>query len=260
MSEAATPIRGTIVQIPGDSRPGLIVADRGKQISFHLAGTWQSAVAPEVNQSVEVALDPAGTAIRIVVVDAQRLAKEKFDKAQAIVREKFGRQASGHEEGRAGTPENDGKTYAARMGNYAMICCAALVIAWFCLPVVSVTGDMLVNRKGLSVSDLLGMSENLKPVGHFGFFGFLGLAAVLSPWATPLMRSRAASLFFFAPLVMLIVTVVRVMSKIHDLGEARKFALGVLQPQIGFGIWIVLILCLLVAGIGAKRHDYYKPR
>lgn len=246
MSEAAALIRGTIVQVPGENQPGLIVADGGKQIPFHLAGVWQSTVAPATNQSVEIALDPEGMAIRIAVVDVQTLAKEKFDKAQALVREKFRQLPGGQAGNQSGAPADAVRTYAARMGKYAMICCAALIAAWFGLSVASVTGDMFGSRKGLSVSDLLGLASGMRPSGHLGFFGFLGLVAVLLPWAAPLVRSRVAGLFFCAPLAMLIVANVRVVSLIKELGqqsrEAAKMVLGMMQPKFEFGLWIVLAL------------------
>lgn len=66
--DQAKPLRGTIIRVPA-TQPGLIVAD-GRQLPFEVIGVWRSAVAPTLNQTVDVELDESGSITGIVVVSA----------------------------------------------------------------------------------------------------------------------------------------------------------------------------------------------
>lgn len=288
----ATPIRGVVIQTPGGHAPGLIAAD-GRQWPFVLENVWRSPVALAPNQTVEFTSDANGAVVHVVVVSAQQLAGEKLrqatsaatawaqgpgreklrevgDKGQAAFdsvnagaqaqREARAASAAQAQQDPSGALADSGKTYVERMGKDAMVCCVALIVAWFGLSVVSMG---LGVRKGFSVFDLLGLVDDLlarangtTPSVHFGF---VGLVAVLLLWATPLVRSRAARLFFCAPLAMLIVAIICVILFGQN-REVTEAVFSMMQPQLEFGLWILSILCLIVAGIGLKRFAAYKVK
>jgi hypothetical protein len=83
----ATRVRATIIKVP-DATPGLLIA-KGRQTTFTLEGRWQSPVAPQPDMAVEVDLDPSGTVIRIAVVDAKQLAKERLSRLMSLVLRAF---------------------------------------------------------------------------------------------------------------------------------------------------------------------------
>ncbi len=75
-SETAATRRGTIIRIPS-TEPGLVVVD-GQQKAFALDGVWLSAVAPALNQVVDVVLDEAGQVKGLTVVDTKALTVEQL--------------------------------------------------------------------------------------------------------------------------------------------------------------------------------------
>jgi len=259
--------RGTVLQVPSGSNPGLLFV-AGQQIPFLLAAVWQSPVAPAVNQTVEITLDEAGNAVRIVVLDAQTLAKEKLGQFAGLAGDQ-GQQVAA--QGKAALQRVSG-----RMGMVLMIVCAALFVAWFFLPALSVNSGFGYT-KSFSVSNILGIE--LSQAGsdsHFGFWSFLGLIAVLLPWAAPWLRTRWASLFNVAPLVMLVVAFAHLRWQVHELvsqaidqagqfggAQAQSMVKGMVDEMssrisqaISFdlGFWIVLLISLALAVIGLQRY------
>lgn len=266
MNEAATSVRGTIIQTPGDNRPGLIVADGGRQIPFQIGGVWQSAIAPAGNQTVDVTLDAEGVVTRVVVVDAQTLAKEKFVTAQDIVRKKFGGQQGSGTDGKSDVLTDFWRTYDKRLGRYALICCGALLVAWFGLPAISATRSLAGPGGSLSVYELMDVIQKVRTGKQSaGFIGTLNWIAVLLPFAVPLVRTRWANLFFCMPLAMLVIAMFNVRSLLGLSNNAgvqhgTQLAIGLIDPAADWGMTVVPILCLLVAGVGVKRYLAYNPR
>lgn len=80
MTDTASPIRGTVIQVPAPPLPGLILAD-GRQWPFEAAGVWQSPVAPALNQTVDFLTDAQGAVVRISVTSVQQLAADKLCQA-----------------------------------------------------------------------------------------------------------------------------------------------------------------------------------
>lgn len=259
-------MRGTIIQLPVGAEPGLLFVG-GAQKSFRLAGVWQSAAAPAANQTVEVALGEAGEPTRITVVDAQTLAKEKLDKLA-------GKSA---EQGQVALAAGITGFHSvrARMGTVLMAAAAVLFIAWFLLPAVSVSlGYGMTNS--YTVSELLGLNLGMGAASvSFGFWSFLGLVAVMLPWVVPWLRARWAPLLLCAPLLMAIIAFIRVRLQIHHLASAAvsqaeqmggagagAMVQGMMDQMssrlaqaisYGVGLWIVVLVALLLAGMGIKR-------
>lgn len=260
--------RGTVLQVPTGDNTGLLFLG-GQQIPFQLAQVWQSPIAPATNQTIEVTLDDGGTPTRIVVVDAQTLAKEKL--------EQFAGRAGDHGQQAAAQGMAALQVVRNRMGLATMIVAAVLIIGWFFLPALTVDPGYGYS-KSFSVSDVLGIQ--LSPSGvdsSFGFWGFLGLVAVIAPWAVAWLRPRWASLLHAAPLVMLIIAFVRVRLQVHSLisqaidaagqmggGQAQAMVQGMADQMsnqvskavsFGFGFWLVLLLSLALAVVAFKRYS-----
>lgn len=81
----AESLRGTVIRVPA-TQSGSIVAD-GRQIPFEAAGVWRSAVAPALNQAVDVELDDAGSIAGIVVVSATDAASAMLRRAAGAASE-----------------------------------------------------------------------------------------------------------------------------------------------------------------------------
>jgi hypothetical protein len=259
--------RGTVVQVPSGSNPGHhFVA--GQQIPFLVAAVWQSPAAPSVNQTVEITLDEAGNAVRIVVLDAQTLAKEKLGQFAGLAGDQGQQVAT---QGKAVLRQVSG-----RMGMVLMVVCAALFLAWFFLPALSINSGFGYT-KSFSVSNILGIEVSQGSAdSHFGFWSFLGLVAVVLPWLAPWLHARWASLFNAAPLLMLIVAFAHVRWQIHELvsqaidqvgqlggAQAQSMVAGMVDQMssrisqaISFeiGFWIVLLISLALAVIGLQRY------
>lgn len=259
-------MRGTIIQLPVGAEPGLLFVG-GAQKSFRLAGVWQSAAAPAANQTVEVALDEAGEPTRITVVDAQTLAKEKLDQ--------FAGKSAAQGQVALAAGITGFHSIRQRMGTILMVAAIVLFIAWFLLPAVSVSLGYGMN-KSFSVSELLGLNLGIgEASGGFGFWSFLGLVAVILPWAVPWLKARWASLLLCAPLLMVVIAFVRVRLQIHHLASAAVSqaeqmggagAGAMLQGMMDqmssrlaqaisydVGLWIVVLVALLLAVMGVQR-------
>lgn len=254
-------MRGKIIHYNGNDGKGLIAVGE-RQVPFSI-GQWSSDSAPAVNQTVEVSLDEVGSPTRIALVDTQTLAREKLSHFAAL----------GGDQGQQAATK--GKVVfqhiSGRMGVSLMIVCAALFVAWFFLPALSVNLGFV--GKSFSVSDVLGL--NLQVGASFGFWSFLGLVAVVLPWVAPWLGARWASLFFCAPLLMIIVAYTRVRWQMHAsvasaIDQAGQFGGADAQAMVqgmadqmaanvgkaisfDFGLWVVLLLSLYLAAMGVTH-------
>lgn len=255
-------MRGKIIHYNSSDGKGLISAVE-RQFPFGIS-QWSSDSAPALNQTVELTLDEAGTPIRIVLIDAQTLAREKLSQFASLSGDQ-GQQA-------ATTGKAAMQQVRSRMGGSLMIVCTVLFIAWFFLPALSVNLGFV--KKDFSVSDVLGL--DLQSGASFGFWSFMGLVAIVLPWIAPWLRARWASLCFCAPLLMIGIAYVHVRWQMHtsvanaidqagQLGGAQAQAMvqGMVDQMsenvgkalsYGFGFWIVLLLSLYLAVVGIKRY------
>jgi hypothetical protein len=264
VTEANRTVRGTVIKVPGNE-PGLILAE-GRQYAFQLEAIWVSPVAPAPNQVVEVALDASDKVVRVNVVDAQQLAREKLNQFTGVAGE-HGQQA-------AELAKAKFAAQAGRMGYPMLIAAVLLWVAWFLLPSLQV--QAFVSRS-FSFSELIGLSIGQGDVtSHFGFWSFLGLLSILAPWIAPWLRQAWSPLLNVAPLAFVLVTFARVKWQIHSaassaldqvggLGGAQARAMAEqmmsnIAEQIskaistGVGLWLVVLASVALTALGIQRY------
>ena len=258
-------MRGKIIHYNSNDGKGLISAGE-RQLPFNI-GEWSCDSAPAVNQTVEVTLDEAGAPIRIVIIDAQTLAREKLSQFASL---------SGDQSQQAATK---GKAVfqhvSGRMGMTALVACIALWVAWFFLPAVDI--DAVITTRSLPFSEVLGYSvAHPENGGSFGFFSFVGLLCIVAPWIAPWLTQRWAPRLNFAPLAFVIVFLIHLKWQMHTAvsqaldsvggygGEqGQAMATQMIQNisdqlskaiSIGWGFWVVLLASLALAAVGFAGH------
>jgi len=269
MADAIEGFRGTIIKVPGNE-PGLILAN-GKQWPFGMEGVWVSPVAPAANQTVEVTLDAEGHVARVSVVDAQQVAREKFNQFAGVAGE--------HGQQVAAVAKANFAVVAARMGYPLLIAAVVLWVAWFFMTSLQINMGSY-SLHSFSFYELCGLSLNSQGVdSHTGFWSLLGVLCIVAPWAAPWLRQRWASLLNLAPLVFVVLTWARYKWAIHSMineavEQAKGFA-GMLGSSgnggfeklvkniaeqtaeniakavsTGFGLWLVVLSALVLAVFG----------
>jgi hypothetical protein len=253
--------RGTVIRIP-DSSPGLIVID-GAQKTFRLEGVWRAAMAPSVNQVVEVESDGGGDVVSVTAVDPRQLARERMDQLGGAAQEQ-GKQAA--EMARKGIG-----VLAALMGRVTLGAAVVLWIAWFFLPAVKFS--MLTVSSSFTAWDVLGTSLGQPGAApSHGLFALLGLAAIAAPFVSPFLRHPRARLLNLAPLAYLVIAAVKVRWGISSAANAAnqmgRAGMAMLGPEmqgyleqatkaavksmmdalsLGFGIYVVIAAALVLA-------------
>jgi hypothetical protein len=258
-------LRGTIIKVP-DNTPGLLFAN-GQQRPFVLDGLWRSPVAPAANMVVEMELDASGAISSLAVVDSQQIAREKLSQFGGVAQEQ-GKQAA--EIARMGVG-----ALAGRMGTAALVSAVGIWIAWFLLPVFSVS-IFLVN-KSFTFWELLGVDlsnpVNLGTGGNQGLFGLIGLAAIAAPFAAPFLRHPRARRLNLLPLAFLILTlaqtawtIARAVGSAQSAmgGEAGQFASQMAEQamkamldaiSIGAGAYVLAIASIVLATQAFKNRQ-----
>ena len=258
-------MRGKIIHYNGNDGKGLISAG-DRQLPFNI-GQWSCDSAPAVNQTVEVTLDETGSPARIVIVDAQTLAREKLSQFASMGGDQ-GQQAATR--GKAVFDQVSG-----RMGKPTLIACVALWLAWFFLPAVSI--DAVFMTKSLTFSEVIGYSvAHPENGGSFGFFSFVGVICIVVPWVAPWLTQRWAPRLNFAPLTFVVMFLIRLKWQMHSaVSQALDSAGGYGGEQgtamanqmmqnisdqlskaisIGWGFWIVLLASVALAVVGFLGH------
>lgn len=194
-----TKLRGTIIKVP-DATPGIVFAN-GQQQNFTLERVWKSAVAPAPNQTVEVEFDAVGAITAITVVDAQQLAKERFNQLGGIAQE-HGKEAAKRAQEGVGA-------LAGRMGKVAFGAALLLWVAWFFLPAAGLAGGMTASQSytfwgllGTDFNSLLGM---VGAGGGHGLFAVIGLIAIVAPFAAPFIQTAWSHYLNAAPLAYILI-------------------------------------------------------
>lgn len=254
-------MRGKIIHYNGNDGKGLI-ATTERQFAFNIS-QWSSDSAPAVNQTVDVTTDEAGAPTRIVLVDAQTLAREKL--------RQFAAQGGSQGLQAASQGKVLFQQLSNRMGLGVVIACIVLWLAWFAFPALSVHNGFA--SRSFSVSSVLGL--DLENGSSFGFWSLLGLVAVALPWIAPWLRARWTALLHGAPLVMIAIAYAHVRWEMHaKVADAIKQAGAFGGPQAqavikgmidqmaanvskaisyDFGFWIVLLVSLYLAFTGIKQ-------
>ena len=221
-------LRGVVIKKPSDT-PGLIVAN-GTQYPFRLERLWQSAIAPSVNQAVEVHLDGAGgiTAIRVATdtAPAQKAVGQLADFALE------------HGSGLAEKARTAAMTLRQRMGLYPLIAACVLVFAWFTLASVS---GISYDTSGLSLWDMSSLDMNsiakLRLKEH-GVLSLLGLLCLAGPFVAAFARQRVTRLAGALPLAFVVFTVLRIFINANSYfaaQAAQERVAGMFGGQPDFG-------------------------
>jgi len=250
----ATRVRGTIIKVP-DATPGLLFAN-GRQTSFTLEGRWQSAVAPQPNMAVDVDLDPSGSVMRIAVVDAQQLAKERLNQIGDVAQQQ-GKVAA--EMARQGIG-----ALAARMGTTTLAATVVLWVAWFFLPAARLS--ILFSSRSFTFWEFLGFSMNNLSNGvqsSHGLFSLIGLLAIAAPFAAPYLSDVRAKYLNAAPLAYLVLTPIATWWDIRrTIGPTSGIFRDVAQSassemldaiSIGAGGYVIIAAALFLAAKAFKK-------
>lgn len=215
-------VRGTIIKVP-DHNPGLLMVE-GEQRAFTLQGLWRSSLAPALNQVVDVEVDGSGALSSLTAVDPQQLAKERLNQLGEVAQQQ-GKQVA--DLARAGVG-----ALASRMGKVALGATAVLWIAWFFLPAVKMS--VFGISRSATFWEVLG--SGLGPQGFdqqsHGPFAFLGLLAIAAPLVAPFLKTSRARLLNAAPLLYLVLTVVKVRWQLGSAMGQANGAMGRLDPAM----------------------------
>ena len=239
--------RGTIIKVP-DATPGLLVVD-GRQLSFALEGRWRSPVAPATNMAVDVELDPAGGVASVAVVDPQQIARERLEQLGGIAQQQ-GKVAA--EIARQGVG-----ALAARMGMVPLVATAAIWIAWFFLPAVTIT--FFTESRSFTFWEILGLNfENpFNLTGSHGLFGLIGVLAIAAPIARPFIVHPKAAWLNAAPIAFVLLTVARLYYNVNqatgNLGANAEVTSFVRElVSLGSGAYVLLIVGAFLAFRAAR--------
>jgi hypothetical protein len=237
----ATTMRGTIIKVPG-STPGLILVN-GQQKAFLLENVWLSPVAPTANMTVEVSTDTSGAIVAMTVVDAQQLARERFEQFSGV--------AQVHGKEAAGAATQGILRMAARMGKTNVILAILFWIIWFSMPAVAFKTPVF--DKSFTFWEMLGLDLTTTLMSH-GFFSFLAICAMAAPFTVPFIRDQRARWLYAAPLVATLVGTIAIVSAVHDaIREVQGFAGRALTREMGqmfsirLGVYLLIIIGLLLA-------------
>lgn len=258
-TESGSRVRGTIIKVPGSS-PGLLFANGGQK-PFALEGVWKSPVAPAANMTVEVEFDASGAIRAVAVVDPQQLARERMNQLSGAAQE-HGKQA-------AELAKQGVGVLAARMGKVQLGAAAAIWLAWFFLPAMSI--DFIV-KKSFTFWDLLGIDLSnpqwaAASTSH-GLFALLGVVAIAAPFAVPFLKDPRAKFLNAAPLAFLALTGLKIKWDISSAVSQPTKAMGGRNAEmgqffsqmaesamkemmnvvsVGFGTYVLVAACLVLA-------------
>jgi hypothetical protein len=253
--------RGTIIKVPSNT-PGLLVVD-GAQKSFVLEGVWRAAVAPSLNQVVDVEVDSAGTVVSVTAVDPQQIAKERLNQLGGAAQEQ-GKQA-------ADLARKGIGALAARMGKVSLGAAVALWIAWFFLPALKFS--MFMGATSFTFWDVLGANVGQRGLGveSHGLFALLGVAAIAAPFAAPFLRHPRARFLYAAPAAYFVLACLKIRWSIGSAANTAGqmgAATGLMTPElqkyiddmtktavkammdaisVGFGTYVILAASIVLA-------------
>ena len=241
-----TKSRGTVVKVP-DTTPGILFVN-GTQQPFTLERVWKSPVAPAANQVVDVEFDGVGAVTAIIIVDQQQLAKEKLTELGGVAQER-GKEA-------ALLAQQGIGALAARMGQLTLGAAVLVWIAWFFLPAAGISGGPML-AESYTFWTLLGtdFSNDYSAMHlghHHGFFAFIGLLAIVAPFAAPFVRAAWSRYLYAVPLAYVAVGLIAIHLNINEVfGEMVKA--GVPNPFSWHWGGFVLVLAAVVLAAHALK-------
>ena len=241
-----TKSRGTVVKVP-DTTPGILFVNATQQ-PFTLERVWKSPVAPAANQVVDVEFDAVGAVTAIIVVDQQQLAKEKLTELGGVAQER-GKEA-------ALLAQQGIGALAARMGRLTLGAAVLVWIAWFLLPAAGISGGP-TPAESYTFWTLLGTDFSndysaMDPGHHHGFFAFIGLLAIVAPFAAPFVRAAWSRYLYAVPLAYVAVGLIAIHLNINKVfGEMVKA--GVPNPfSWHWGVFVLGLAGVVLAAQALK--------
>jgi hypothetical protein len=246
--------RGKVLRDP-NAGPGLMIVG-GQQHPFFLEGFWQSEVPPKPGLAVEVDFDSQGKVSRITVVPEAQLAKEQAEMAPAAAKKRGIALAS---------------AMVGRFGLSQILAAGLLIFSWWFLPAASLEVPFL-GKLEFTFWQLLGylnannLSQALERRGNpsSGFYGFLALIAVVTPFVHHYSKDRRALLGGVAPLLFMVVIGILLARNLQGtLAGPNEGAYQSLQKHaqeqlmqavsIGVGTYLSMLLSLYFAALGVKN-------
>jgi hypothetical protein len=195
-----------VIKPPSDTL-GLIVAE-GRQYPFGLERLWHSAVAPSINQAIDMDLDGEGSIVAIRVVTGTAKTQESIEQATHLAIER-GRGAA--DKALVGLLQ-----LRQRMGVYPLVAACVLALAWFALTSIS---GISYDTSGLSFWDLsnLDMQSLAKlRLKERGVLNLIGLLCLAGPFVASFARKRLVRLAGALPLAFVAFTSVRIVANVRN--------------------------------------------
>jgi hypothetical protein len=257
-------IRGNIIKVP-DANPGLLFVNGQQKPFTSMNVVWKSPVPMAVNMVVEVEFDGVGNIAALTAVDTQHLSGQPMGQPPGIQQQ--GTQQAG------GTSGQAFDNIAARFGGkVALGAIAALLLAWFALPAVSVS--VVIVSKGFTFWEISGFDFNnplaiMGGASSIGFWGLLGLIAVFAPVVGPFLKNPKAKFLNLLPFAFIAGTCLRIWWDVSSLaaeattparnsifgGPAESPLKGMMDAfSVSFGAYILVLAAVVLAAFAFKSR------
>ncbi len=221
----AATVRGKVLRDTGGGEGLLSV--QGRQLRFDLETHWRGDSAPVVNQVVDVSLDADGALSAVRPVDIKQLTTEKAQDALGLAQREGGRLLN---------------HTLQRVDKTTLIGVAVMLVGttFFSLISVRLMGPQAV---GASFYQVLSMLNGGNPQqmlagggGGAGIYALLWAAAVFGPLLPSFWSHRHASLAFFLPLLLWVVTGWGIYSAVRQMMEVSQGMAGMFGAGAGRGM------------------------
>ena len=251
---------------------GLVFVD-GNQYPFKLEGMWRSEFAPRANMAVDVEFDDRGTLIALRSVAGGTAAGEQASQALDAAGAAARKMASEFQS--KGLPVI--QEWAKAVGYNKLIAFAALIVAWFWLPAITIKMGLLGNGSITFYDSLKFLNSGGMAMGGggAGLYGFLVLVALVGVVAHQFWRDPRAGYGMCLPLLLMLLVILvayfKASSQMSDAEEAMgQFANNPEYEEMarnmasearkqmwaafsfGVGLYVALAASLYLAWLGWK--------
>jgi hypothetical protein len=251
---------------------GLVFVD-GNQYPFRLEGMWKSEFAPKANMTVDVEFDDQGKLVALRSVSSGAVAGEQASQALDAAGAAAKKMAAEFQS--KGLPVL--QEWAQRVGYSKLIAFAALVIAWFWLPAISLKMGFLGNGSITFYDSLKFLNSGGMALGGggAGIYGFLVLVALIGVVVHQFWKDPRASYGMCLPLLLMVLVFLiayfKASSQMSDAEEAmgqfannpeyQEMARNMAKEarkqmwdavSFGFGLYVALAASIYLAWLGFK--------
>jgi hypothetical protein len=246
-----TKVRGNIIKVP-DATPGLLMINHNQR-QFTLEGVWKSATAPAPNQTVDVELDEAGNVTGISVVDPAQIARERFHELSGKVGGKLGEITQGQGKDAVNIAKEFLRKLTARVGAVTLGATVLLWISLFFLP--GYKFDLgFIGSQTYTLWDFIGLKLTMgggTEISH-GFWGLIGIVAILAPIVVPFIPNPLAKFGNALPLAYLAIAILMERSSIAKVIQVAGVPDTGLGLSMQIGTYLALACSLLLAAMILK--------